>query len=295
MSVNEKQGIVSFIPQFVKFAVKKHLGSASYRLGLYPHFAAGKAIVVVFHSICDHADQSPIATSPPKFEQFCRFFKNNFNVISMGELVLKLERGLDVTGDLVITFDDGYKDNLTNAVPILKKHDLPALFYVVTDYVCTDTQTWWDQKAGVETRWLDWDEVREMHRMGFEIGAHTKTHANLGEIHTDTCRDEVLESFDRLEKELGKRPRFFSYPYGGKEHLSLSNQRVLQEIKIPYVAGAFGGFVSNGTDPAFICRLPIGHWFRTPEQFGFELLMLAKREPSTAEHVRISSHPPAPL
>jgi peptidoglycan/xylan/chitin deacetylase (PgdA/CDA1 family) len=249
------------------------------------------AIIVVFHSICDNSDASPIVNRTKKFEQFCRFFKKHFTVVSMSDLIGSVQKHRDLTGQMVITFDDGYKDNYLNAVPILRKYDLPATFYIATDYIGTEFQTWWDQKAGVRTKWADWDDIRSMHRMGFEIGAHTMTHANLGQIDEETCKKEVVGSFDRIEKELGVRPKFFSYPYGGREHLSARNHWVLRNIPIEFVASAYGGFVSSHSDPAFLCRLPIAHWYQTPEQFGFELIMHAQRrsEEDTAERV---SHSP---
>lgn len=209
----------------------------------------------------------------------------------MSSLIDKLSNGKDLTGCMVITFDDGYRDNYLNAVPILQRYELPALFYIVSNYIGTDTQTWWDQKAGVRTKWADWDEIRSMHKMGFDIGAHTMTHANLGEIDPVTCRSEVVGSFDRIEKELGTRPKFFSYPYGGREHLSAPNREVLQQIPVNYTASAYGGFVSNHSDPSFLCRLPIGHWFRTPEQFGFELIMLGRKHTEESSSHRTSYHP----
>jgi peptidoglycan/xylan/chitin deacetylase (PgdA/CDA1 family) len=270
---------------FIKTYVKKQLGRICHFSGVYRFAMTGKAIIVVFHSISDNADGNPIASSPEKFEQFCRYFQKHFHVISMNELVERLMGGKDISYNLVITFDDGYRDNFTKAIPILKKYNLPATFYIATDYIDSTFQTWWDIQNNVTTEWMSWDQIRKMHRMGFEIGAHTMTHADLGSIDASSCQKEVLGSFDRIEKEVGYRPKFFSYPYGGKKNLSALNHKVLKQISIPHIAAAYGGLVYQDSTPSFLHRLPIGHWFQTPEQFAFELTQLALKKPKSDDAI----------
>ena len=87
----------------------------------------------------------------------------------------KLERGLEPNRELAITFDDGYRDNYDNAMPVLEKLSLPATFFVVSQWIGTDVVPRWDERRGVRHPWMTWDQVRSLHRKGFEIGAHTQT------------------------------------------------------------------------------------------------------------------------
>jgi peptidoglycan/xylan/chitin deacetylase (PgdA/CDA1 family) len=73
---------------------------------------------------------------------------------------------------------------------------------------------------------LDWDQVRELRRRGFDIGAHGVTHANLG-LALDAER-EVSESVERVAAETGDSVQTFAYPYGGPEHRSEAAARAVQ-------------------------------------------------------------------
>src|SRR5206468_51940 len=84
----------------------------------------------------------------------------HFRVVSLRDLVHRLERGLALDRDLAITFDDGYRDNFENAVPVLEKLSLPATFFVVSQWIGTDVVPWWDSAQGARHPWMTWDQVR---------------------------------------------------------------------------------------------------------------------------------------
>ena len=80
---------------------------------------------------------------------------------------------------------------------------------------------------GREFPLLDWEQVRELRRSGFDIGAHGTTHANLG-LSADAER-EIVESVDRVAAETGTAPLTFAYPYGRAEHRSEETRRALEK------------------------------------------------------------------
>jgi len=93
-------------------------------------------------------DREVFSCTSEGFEKQCSFIKEHFNVISLEQLeqLISEDKVLD-TKYALITFDDGYIDNYTEAFPILKKHSIPASFYVATDFVGGDLIPWWDEIA----------------------------------------------------------------------------------------------------------------------------------------------------
>jgi len=103
------------------------------------------AIVLVYHRIADlKKDTQLLAVTPQKFEEQIIYLKDRFNIISLQELIRDLENKKIKKKSLVITFDDGYADNLFNAKPILEKHNIPATFFITTDALNSNSEFWWD-------------------------------------------------------------------------------------------------------------------------------------------------------
>ena len=86
------------------------------------------------------------------------------------------------------------------------------------------------RREGRDTPLLDWDGVRALERSGFEIGAHGADHWNLGLLSRAAARDQIERSFERIGRELGRRPRSFAYPYGGPEHRPVDAAGLLEEV-----------------------------------------------------------------
>jgi peptidoglycan/xylan/chitin deacetylase (PgdA/CDA1 family) len=93
----------------------------------------------------DSGDAGLWDASPPVFEEQLRFLKKEFDVIGPDELetVVSVGRGRYV----LLTFDDGYRDNFDEAFPILKRHGLPATFFVTTGFLDRRQIAWWDEIA----------------------------------------------------------------------------------------------------------------------------------------------------
>jgi peptidoglycan/xylan/chitin deacetylase (PgdA/CDA1 family) len=93
-------------------------------------------------TICDPWD---LVVHPKNFEEQLEFLKQNTHVVSMEELTTSLSNKTLKNKTVALTFDDGYLDNFTQAVPILEKYQLPATFYITTGSIGTKDQFWWDQ------------------------------------------------------------------------------------------------------------------------------------------------------
>ncbi|MBI4420544.1 MAG: polysaccharide deacetylase family protein [Gemmatimonadetes bacterium] len=253
--------------------LKSLLGWLAIVTGLYRPFLRNKAVIVLFHRVDDGLAADPISCSRRRFQSFCDFFRRYFRVVSLGELVTKLRRGDDVSRHLVITFDDGYRDNLEVAAAELTRRRLPACFFIATGFIGTERTAPWDAENGVTSRWMSWDDVRRLHRLGFEVGAHTVHHVDLGRADRVEAVREIAGSKERSERELGAEVPLFSYPFGGRENITEVNRAEVREAGFACCLSAYGGTVTRTTDLFNLQRIPVSAWYATPFQFAFEVML----------------------
>ena len=108
---------------------------------------------------------------------------------------------------IMITFDDGYKSNYNLIYPILKKYNVKASIFVVTDNIGKEI----DGKT-----YLTWEECKAMESSGLvKIYSHSKRHIFYDKFSPRTIYDDVKKSYEEIEKHLGERDlKVFAYPYG---------------------------------------------------------------------------------
>jgi peptidoglycan/xylan/chitin deacetylase (PgdA/CDA1 family) len=256
--------------------LKATLGRLTYRSGMHVPAWHDRAVIALFHRVDDRFPDDPITCSRAQFSAFCDFFARHFKVIALSELLDHLRRGADISRRAVITFDDGYRDNHEFAAPELRKRGLPASFFITTELMGTETTAWWDASNSIRSDWMTWDEVRDLHAQGFDIGSHTMTHADCGRITGDDARREIVGSKARLEAELGAPIRHFAYPFGDPTHMTQENLELVRTAGFDCCLAAHGGIVSASDDTYRLRRVPINGWYRSPYQFGFEALTMAR-------------------
>jgi peptidoglycan/xylan/chitin deacetylase (PgdA/CDA1 family) len=265
--------------KYFKRRFKSALGRVIFGTGLHRRLLKDRAIIVCFHRIDDRLDGNPISITSQAFRRFCEFFARYFDVVPVSELVDRLKSGGDLSGLLAITFDDGYQDNFLTAAPELKRHKLPACFFVTTNYIESHAVPWWDAEEGITPEWMTWDEVRLMHRQGFEFGPHTQNHVDLGRVVGDEARREIAGAKARLDDELGIDATLFSYPYGRADQMCETNRDIVRDAGLGCCMSACRGIVTPETDPFDIPRMPISDWYLSPYQFGVAALMQLRRVP----------------
>lgn len=120
----------------------------------------------------------------------------------------------EATGKVVvITFDDGYRDNLRNALPILQELGFRATCHVVSGAV--GGYNFWDaEQLGARKAIMSVSELREWAAAGMEVGSHSQSHPRLPELAQEPLRQELLASRATLEDILGQAVQSFCYPYG---------------------------------------------------------------------------------
>jgi peptidoglycan/xylan/chitin deacetylase (PgdA/CDA1 family) len=257
---------------FRRRRVKAALGALLFRSGLHRLLLRGRGVVAVFHRVDDRLRGNPIALGRDEFAAYCDFFARHFTVLPLGEMVRRLHVGEPVGGCLSITFDDGYLDNFCEAAPELRARNLPACFFVSTGLVESDARPWWDAEHGARAEWMSWEQVRALRAQGFEVGGHTRTHADLGVVAGDDARAEIADARAELEARLGAPVTLFSYPFGRPHQITPENRARVAEAGFECCFSAFGGTLRPGDDPFHARRTPVSNWHLSPAHFGFEVL-----------------------
>lgn len=252
--------------------IKDAAGRALFVSGSHERLWRDRALVTCLHSISPAP--SAINCPPALFDAYCRFLARYFRVVSLTTLLDCLRDGTDISGMAVITFDDGYLDNAEVAAPILRRYGLPATFFVATDFIGSQHVPWWDEEMSIRSQWMSWDHLRRLRDEGYEIGAHTMSHADLGKATPEETRREVQGSVDAIERELGQAPTLFAYPFGRAENMTEANRKVITELGMACCPSSYGGRVAPGDDPMRLLRTAISPWFLSPYQFGFEVSRL---------------------
>jgi hypothetical protein len=265
-----RQAASDVIP--TKNRIKDMLGRAAYATGCYARQFRSKLVVVAFHRVNDWMPEDGITSGSTRFEEFCKFFAEHFRVVSLSEQVSGCREGRGMGGTLSITFDDGYADNFEVAAPILRRLGLPATFFVATGFIGTDYLPPWDQQLVRQPGWMTWDQVRSLRDQGFEIGAHTENHVDMGRADAAVIRAELAACREKLRRELGVTPKLFAYPFGGRNNISPDSLSLVREAGFECCLGACGGVNPPNADPFRLNRISITGWFATPHQLGFELV-----------------------
>jgi peptidoglycan/xylan/chitin deacetylase (PgdA/CDA1 family) len=114
--------------------------------------------------------------------------------------------------------------------------------------------------ADAVSDWISWDDAREMQAAGHEIGAHTVSHPVLARLSAEEQRGEITGSIERIEQELGRRPRYFCYPLGRRDSYSEDTRTALGEAGIDLAFSDYGGYVGRGRLRRYdVVRTNVGH------------------------------------
>ena len=181
------------------------------------------------------APNTYLYVSAEKFDKDMSYIKNNgYNTIFPNNIFSANKK------DIIITFDDGYEDNYTNAFPILKKYGMKATIFLITDKIDT---------GGMLTR----QQIKEMADSGLiEFGSHTKTHNNLTKLTPKEIENEFNQSKSTIFDITGQRVYSISYPMG------LANEDVFDIAKKYFSVGFMvGGGKASKTHAIALQRMTV--------------------------------------
>jgi len=158
-----------------------------------------------------------------------------------------------------VTFDDGFKNCLTNALPILVDEGVPALFYIATSFVGRRLDAGHPEAAAVfgfrcqtaSLDFLDWDDCRTLTENGLQIGSHSVSHPTFTGLRPQEMLYQLADSRREIEVRIGRACDHFCIPYGMP--LSSSSYPALidaaQSVGYRSIATGIRGANSAGQNP----------------------------------------------
>lgn len=179
--------------------------------------------ILMYHYISEPPEDADkyrldLSVTPKDFQkQMAYLADNGFETVDLYDLSLAITNKRELPPKpIIITMDDGYRDNYENAFPVLREHGFEATFFVVTEFIDNNSENY-----------MTWDMVEEMAAAGMRIEPHSKTHADLSVKDKDYVIYEILGSMETIEAHIGERPRFFCYPGGRYNDTTIE---VVQEL-----------------------------------------------------------------
>jgi peptidoglycan/xylan/chitin deacetylase (PgdA/CDA1 family) len=181
------------------------------------------------------------------------FQRHGYHSITQTELFDSLYYGKALpTHPMILTFDDGYKDMYTDALPALLAHHYRGVFYIITGMIGGNYMTW--------------QQVRKLAQDGMQIASHTVHHVNVGQPPAWTSiQKELLDSKQTLESQLRQPIQFFCYPSGEPFHLDpvYERQIVLADLFADGYVGAtldpfsYDSAIQNAQTPYQLPRIRV--------------------------------------
>ena len=238
--------------QLLKNSVYRTLGEAANGLGRTN--GDGRTLrVLMYHKVNDLQD-NPLSISVSLFdEQLAQLGELGYTVVGLDAVLDHYTTGAPLPpGAVLITFDDGYRDNLENAAAVLARHGYPAVLFVPIGYL--DDARPLPHEEGLAARGLvngtlDWDGLRELERAGIRIESHGISHRPLADLEVDEAAREIMISKLRLEERLGRPVRAFAYVKGSEAHYRPVHLSLIRQAGYDVAFTSISGANGRRTDP----------------------------------------------
>jgi peptidoglycan/xylan/chitin deacetylase (PgdA/CDA1 family) len=219
--------------------------------------------ILMYHSISDNlfAKSHPyyqINTSPNVFARQMRWLRHSgYRTMDLTEMLAAMEAGQNLSKTVVITFDDGYQDFYTDALPVMKQCGFTATIFLATDRI-QDTSV---RVEGAD--YLTWREVRELHSEGIQFGSHTVTHPDLRSLGPEQIDYELGYSKETIEQKLGVSVKSFSYPFAFPEEDRDFTRFLVDALEnhgFDNGVSTILGRARPGNNCFYLPRLPVNSW-----------------------------------
>ena len=168
--------------------------------------------ILSYHNISEKPEDNLWCITRDQFkEQISFILENNIKTLTLADYYSYIKKPQGIPkNSVIITFDDARDGVFKYAYPIIKKHKLNAVLFVVSD---------WINKKNIPpdeaySNFLTWEQIEELSSNGFEIASHSKTHRNLTTLTKDELADELISSKREITLRVKKEPISFAYPYG---------------------------------------------------------------------------------
>jgi len=237
--------------QVVKNALYRTIGETSTTLGLGPEDAALR--VLMYHKVNDIPD-NPTTVPVGRFdEQLVQLRELGYRVVDLDAVLDFYALGTPLPERAVlITFDDGYRDTLENATPVLASHGFPAVIFVPVAFMDDETPLPHELRLaarGVHNPTLDWGLVRELDAGGVRVESHGIAHRPLAEVPLDEAVREIAFSKLKLEERLGRPVRSYAYVKGSEAHFHPVHESILKQAGYELAFTSISRANGPSTDP----------------------------------------------
>lgn len=188
-----------------------------------------------------------MCTKYDAFREQMEHLKECYRAVGEEEIIRTIEGQDNLPEHSVwVTFDDGYKDNYTNAYPILKKLNIPATFFVTTGFINRKEAPGCDalclDRKDLADLFMTWEEILDLKKNGFSIGGHTTTHKILSTIGASEAESEIRESKKEIEERIEEKIYSFAYPHGKKGDVNFSlHPKILERCGFKLAVTTLGG------------------------------------------------------
>jgi len=221
----------------------------------------GRLVVLYYHRVSDLC-RDGMTIGVDDFERQIRLLTRRFEMLSLSGLSALLAAGSRLQRDAcLITFDDGYEDNYTQALPILTRYAVPALFFVSTALIGEDTPFDHDRHLAPDFRFrnMSWEQLRECEREGVDVGVHSHTHRNMAGLSLEEAADEIETSLRLYREKMGHDAVVMSYPFGKEKDFTCElKEYVSARTGLSALFSAYGGVNRFPLDPYNILRINVG-------------------------------------
>lgn len=192
--------------------------------------------ILTYHYIRDYSDQNDqlgiqLSVAPSTFDLQMSTLKNaGYQTVSLQQLA----QGSYPSKAVVITFDDGYQDQYLNALPVLKKYNYIATFFIVGSFVNRPS-------------YMNTYQVSQLSTNGMEVGGHTMNHINLANA-------QYLKAYTEISQSLVGRDPVFAYPSGKYSNASIN---ILRSLGVKAAVTTNIGVATNKSDLLLLPRISI--------------------------------------
>jgi folate-dependent phosphoribosylglycinamide formyltransferase PurN/peptidoglycan/xylan/chitin deacetylase (PgdA/CDA1 family) len=175
-------------------------------------------MILYHHLVSDRPHRYGASTT--YFLRQVNYLLRHYRVVSLSEAVELVRKGGVKEPTVAVTFDDGYADNFVNLRAITEETGLPIGYFVSTEHISNGREFAHDQAFGEHGFAPNtWKQVEFMKRCGYEIGSHTRNHADCGSTDEAFLREEIVGSALDIQQKLEPTPHF-SFPFGLPQNIS---------------------------------------------------------------------------
>jgi peptidoglycan/xylan/chitin deacetylase (PgdA/CDA1 family) len=246
------------LKQALKNGVYRSLGEAATGVGAVDGLDDRTICVLMYHKINDLAGNTVTVPTSQFDEQMAQLHERDYTVISLDDVIAHyVDRRPLPHRAVLITFDDGYLDNLENAVPILQRHGYPAVLFAPIGYLGGRRPLPHDEHLatrGVVNPTLDWSQLADLERCGVQVESHGIGHRPLADLEIDEAAREITLSKLRLEDALGRPVRAFAYVKGSEAHYRPVHLSLLRQAGYDIAFTSISGGNGSRTDPLQLHR-----------------------------------------